>query len=220
MPLRQFVAYQLDRGDTRGLESAAARLLSCGTQGNDRPYVFWAIEGFLSHRQPDAAVHLWTRLGERGWIRADAGSGFADPPLESSLDWRYKDVNGVTRSLSSDGRLRLQFSGQQPEEAGLVERYVPVRSGVKQRFEWTHQAHARDEAGMQWQVESLSGIVLGLSDLQAGGVEFTPNESIVRVRLVYRRAPGTTRIAGVVDLTPARAAVRSESALLLDHRER
>ena len=206
-PLRHFVTYLLQTGETRSIEEASARLLSCGTAGNDRPYVFWAIEGFLSHRQPDAAVHLWAKLKERGWIRNDAGAGFADQPLETSLDWRYKDVNGVTRSLVGDGRLRFQFSGQQPEETGLVERYIPVRPGVKQRFEWgvdQTRTPASDEAGVEWEVDSLSGAVLASSGLHSGGVEFTPQESIVRVRLIYRRAPGTTRNAGVVDLGPAR----------------
>jgi hypothetical protein len=203
-PLRHFITFLLESGETRGLEAAANRLMACGVQGNDRPYVFWAMEGFLNHRQSDPVVHLWSKLRERGWIRNDAGAGFADPPLETSLDWRYKDVNGVTRTLGSDGRLRLEFSGQQPEETGLVERYAPVRPRVKQRLEWRYQMEqAAEEPGVRWEIESLSGAVLANSDLQSGAVEFTPSDSIVRIRLLYRRAPGTARIAGAVDLQPA-----------------
>ncbi|HEY3741058.1 MAG TPA: O-antigen ligase family protein [Bryobacteraceae bacterium] len=220
-PLRLFVTYLLESGDTGTLEPAATRLLACGTQGNDRPYVFWAIEGFLSHRQPDGAVHLWSRLAERGWIRRDVGAGFAEPPLESSLDWRYKDVDGVTRSLGGDGSMRFEFSGQQPEETGLLERYIPVRPGVKQRLEWRYRVEQiSDEPGVEWEIDSLSGAVLASSSLQPaaqdrdGGVEFTPSESIVRIRLLYRRAPGTARIAGAVDLMPARVVEQRESAAL------
>jgi hypothetical protein len=157
-------------------------------------------------------------MRERAWIPREAGVRFADSPLQTSLDWRYKDVSGVTRSLGADGHLRLEFSGQQPEETGLVERYAPVRPLVKQRIEWSSQKEKTpDEPGVQWEVESLSGRVLANSGLQSGAVEFTPEESIVRVRLLYRRAPGTTRISGVVDLLPARVVEQSESALLLNH---
>jgi hypothetical protein len=231
-PLRQFVTYLLETGATQSLEETATRLLVCGVPGNDRPFVFWAIEGFLNHHQPDPAVHLWTKLRERGWIRNDAGIGFADPPLDSSLDWRYKDVAGVTRSLGSDGRLRLEFSGQQPEETGLLERYAPVRPGVKQRAEWKYRIdHAAGvepevEPGVEWEIESLAGATLAGSRLESGdqeregSVEFIPRESIVRIRLLYRRAPGTARISGAVDLMPARVVEHAGSAalLLLDHR--
>ena len=207
--LRQFVRFLLETGETRSLEQAADRLLSCGNQGNDRGYIFWAIEGFLSHRRSDGAVHLWTKLRERGWISNRAGGGFSEPPLESSMDWRYKDVTGIMRSLGSDGRLRFEFSGQQPEEAPLLERHVPVRAGVKQQFTWN--SSTKDPSGLEWQVLSLAGAVLAQSKLQSGGVEFTPPDSIVRLLLLYRRAPGTTRFNGMVDLDPA---------LLLDHGQR
>ena len=217
-PLRLFVSYLLESGETRSLEAAATRLLACGARGNDRPFVFWAIEGFLSHRQADPAVHLWTKLRERGWVPRDAGAAFAEPPLETSLDWRYKDVSGITRSLGTGGQLRLQFSGQQPEEAGLLERYVPVQRQVKQRLSWEyHNEQSPDEPGVQWEIESLSGAVIGNSSLLTGGLEFTPVESIVRIRLLYRRAPGTSRIAGAIELSPARVIELNESALLLNH---
>ena len=211
VPLRHYVTYLLETGETRSLEKAAMRLADCGSIGNDRPYVFWAIEGFLAHKQPDGAVHLWSKLKQRRWIREETGATFADPPLESSLDWRYTEVNGVTRTHGGDGRLRLQFSGQQPEEMGLVERFAPVRPKVKQRVEWG-RATSPSEAGVRWQIQALNGAVLASSELASGGVEFTPEESIVRVRLVYRRPPGTTRMSGVVDLAPARVVSFEEQA--------
>ena len=208
-PLRQFVKFLLESGETRSLEQAAERLLSCGNQGNDRPYIFWAIEGFLSHRRPDGAARLWTKLRDHGWISTQAGGAFINPPLESSMDWRYKDVTGITRSLGSDGRLRFDFSGQQPEEVSLLERHVPVSASVNQRLAWN--SSTKFPSGLEWQVQSLAGAVLAQSKLQSGGVEFTPPDSIVRLLLLYRRAPGTTRFTGVVDLDPA---------LLLDHGQR
>ena len=212
VPLRHYVTYLLETGETRALEKAAMRLADCGTVGNDRPYVFWAIEGFLAHKQPDGAVHLWSKLKQRHWIGDEAGTTFSDPPLESSLDWRYKDVNGVTRTHRGDGRLRLQFSGQQPEEVGLLERFVPVHPKVQQRVEWgLAPTQAPAEAGVRWQIQSLSGAVLASSELQSGALEFTPEESIVRMRLIYRRAPGTTRLSGTVDLAPARVVSNEET---------
>ena len=222
-PLRQFIAYLLETREIRPLGEAAARLLACGTQGDDRPYVFWAIEGFLSHRQPDEAVRLWMKLKERGWIGTDAGNAFSNPPLESSLDWRYKDSTGVTRTFADDGGLRFEFSGQQAEEIALIERYVPVRPGVHQRFEWgVEKIRTPDDSGVQWHIGSLTGATLAQANLQSGGVDFTPEESMVHVRLLYRRAPGTTRIAGVVQLPPARVVLPKavQSALLLDHGQR
>lgn len=207
--LRQFVKFLLETSETRSLEQAADRLLSCGNQGNDRGYIFWAIEGFLSHRRPDGAVHLWTKLRERGWISDQAGSAFSEPPLESSMDWRYNDVIGITRSLGSDGRMRFEFSGQQPEDGTLLERHVPMIAGVKQRFVWNSSTAAL--SGLEWQVLSLAGAVLTQSKLKSGGVEFTPPDSIVRLLLLYRREPGTTRFTGMVDMDPA---------LLLDHGQR
>ena len=203
-PLRRYVTYLLETGETRALEASASRLLDCGTVGNDRPYIFWAIEGFISHRQPDGAVSLWSKLKQHQWIGNDTGAAFTDSPLQSSLDWRYKNVNGVTRTLGQDGSLRLEFSGHQPEDVGLLERFIPVRAGVKQMFEWGQTKTTPAEAGVQWEIKSLAGAVLANSGLKAGGVEFTPGESIVQVRLVYRRAPGTARITGAVELTPAR----------------
>jgi O-antigen ligase len=206
-PLRAFIGDQVEARKTAALETAAARLIATGDPGNDRPFVLWAIEGFLAQRDPDPALRLWNRMADSSWVTRDESGHFPRRPLQSSLAWKYADVDGVVRTVNPDGSLRLVFSGQQPEECDLVERYVALTPGVAERFRWRYRAEeiVPQDLGLRWSVQSLDGkeLVPPVS-VSVNEVKLFSTQSVVRIRLQYKRSSGSPRISGAVELAEAR----------------
>ena len=164
------------------------------------------------------AVNLWNAMADRGMLRSERldpehGKSLSNADLKRpfervGFDWRLPQAEGVLQNHFTDtGEVRFEFSGDQPEGVLVLYQNIPVVAGGAYRLWFRYRTPGIDHAeGLAWQVWDL----LGQRTIPVTG-EFTAEQewtrgearfatpkgaSILRLGLVYRRAPGSTRIRG------------------------
>jgi hypothetical protein len=137
-------------------------------------------------------------------------------PLLRGFDWRLPAVEGVSVSrLEQPSGVRVLFTGNNPEQSEPLLQWLPAEPGVAYAFTWRHSTRdIPSGAGPRWVVSAEAGGILGESDHlwsdggAAGRLVFVAPAGcrVVRLALVYQRAPGTSRFSGSVSLSELRVA--------------
>lgn len=148
------------------------------------------------------------------------GNGeFSKKFIVSFLDWTLLKVPGITSiHQPGTGTVKYIFSGDQPEQCDLLQQWIVPSSGEKWRVRFDFQTRdisQRDAAGLQWELDGkpLSTDKAIASDTwrkEQFDIEANPIARTSRLALVYRRASGTTRLAGELWIRNVRADRNSE----------
>ncbi len=161
------------------------------------------------------AVQVWNQLVDAGRIQSGhldpaKGVSIADPefrftPSGKTFDWRVAEVAGVTNG-GFPGPLRFEFSGDEPQSFELLSTMAPVMAGTRYRLAWKSDG---SDAGFRFRiVEEPGEVTTECGPLrESGGCDFSsPAGEMRRARidLGYKRAQGTTRVTGALEVSAVR----------------
>lgn len=214
--IRQYLGFLLAKDQMQAAGSVAPFLIRQGAAETDRSLLFDVINQLVSHNDTDQAVALWKSLIEKRWIVADAtvpnNSSFLREPLPVSFDWLLPAFSGLHSWPGSSG-LQTEFTGSEPEDCFVAEQFVVLSPGNYAMTYSYQTAEIAPATGLSWQIiDARSERVLAASpDLSSematnSTLMFSvpPESGLLRLRLAYRRALGTSRIAGTLALKSTR----------------
>jgi tetratricopeptide (TPR) repeat protein len=174
------------------------------------------------------AVTIWNQLVERGIIHSGRldpvrGVSVADPDfrftsLSKAFGWRVADVPGVFASGFS-GSVRFEITGDEDQSVQLLSVFAPVLSAARYRLRWKSDGSSLtspQDPGFKFlitqkQIGQAPGEVVTecppllspdkreTCDFTSAGTKPAQIEQ-ARIDLRYTRAPGTTRVSGVLQL--------------------
>jgi hypothetical protein len=136
-------------------------------------------------------------------------------PMSQGFDWRLPSVAGVTTSLEErPAGLRISFSSRQPENCDVLTQFLPVMESSNYELRFLYRtAGIAPETGLGWRITDLNGAkILAQGESLAseserdGRLPFRTSACgrLVRLKLTYQRALGTTRIEGFIVLRKLR----------------
>lgn len=223
--LASYLSYLLGRSESDLIEPVAQSLLAADRL-SDTPLLLQACDRLLDAKEVDGAVFIWNALiaSHRlpfAVLAPDAGQVLTNPtfaisPTSLGFDWRLPSVDGISAAREEDpAGLRLTFSGRQPESCESLAQFVLVQEDGAYELNFAYRTSGiAAGAGPRWQVvDVFSGKVIAESEPLSSqdtthgrlAIASTGKCRLVRVALVYRRAPGTTRIEGHIALSDVRA---------------
>jgi len=161
-------------------------------------------------------LSVWATMVRAGWLQQGVPSG--DHPItnenfklsffQHGFDWIPAEVDGIRVEQSpSDGSLRIQFSGDEPEHAQILQQSVPLDANRTYNLRWDVESKLPDlPSGLTWRLQSVGG--MGGSDLLSGDLVQTnkqgwqfrvPSETgLYRLSLDYARPLGHSRATGTI----------------------
>jgi hypothetical protein len=205
-----------------GALAAVSRKVPATEQHRDR--LFSVTEKLIREGDESNAVAVWNRL-------ADAGHTGTEPldPVEGrsttnasllqlpprGFNWRSANLTGATLIFRSSGGLRIEFSGDQPENGDVLFQWLPVEPEQDYKLRVRYASNNIHQAtGLRWSVQEsesgadLSGGQAVLAPVAEGTAEAkfrSPAQvRLLRLTLTYARVPGTVRIDGDVTLHEVR----------------
>jgi hypothetical protein len=135
-------------------------------------------------------------------------------PTERAFDWRPGNVDGVLLERGEAGSgIRLELSGNQPEDCTLLTQILPTARGKTYELAWTsNTGPAQTVAGLAWEVNDKDGTlargaIAGEPSGAAGTLTFHSENDSVRLLLRYRRPLGSVRARGTVTISGLRTRV-------------
>jgi tetratricopeptide (TPR) repeat protein len=220
---RQYLIFLLAKGQLQAVADVAPRLIRSGEPETDRPLLFDVVNRLVIANDGVAANALWHSLIKEHWVVADAtvpnNAVFAREPLPISFDWSLPEYPGLHSWPGASG-LETEFSGSQPEECTIAEQAVVLAPGNYSLAYTYRTTDIPSKTGIRWQIiDAQSNTVLASSpDLSSdasiqAAVTFSvpPGASLLRLRLVYRRALGTPRISGTLVVISTQIRAHSQS---------
>ena len=208
--IRQYISFLLAKDQPEAVAVIAPHLVRSGDPETDRPFLFSLVNRLVAANDAASAINLWHLLIEQQWTIADTtlpnNANFAREPLPVSFDWSFPEYSGLHSWPGSSG-LETEFTGSQPEDCTVAEQVVALMHG---NYTMEYAYHTYDippSTGIHWQVlDATSNSVIAESPdlssdaLENSAVKFSvpQDNSLVRLRLVYRRALGTPRVSGTL----------------------
>ena len=217
----QYLSYLMNRKRTDAAVELWPRALQAADPANsyEVQVVTAATEFMLLANRVSDAVRIWNQLVDRkiiesGKLDPAAGVSVADPDfsfplIEQGFGWRVThDARvSVVKSLSS---LRFEFDGNEPESSVLLTTIAPLVPARAYRLAWktdTSSLSSRRDPGFVLQVIQEPGDVSTecqpmLQSGEDGACQFTsrPNAGRAQINVMYRRAVGTTRVLGTLQI--------------------
>jgi len=214
--LRPYIGFLISKQRYAAAAAMAERLLRYGNANSDRPTLLAVINGLATAGDAGPAVSLWSRLIQQHWVVADTtrpnNADFARDPLPVVFDWRIPQYSGLY-SLGGPTGLQIVFSGSEPGQCTLADQTVAVSPG-HDTLQYTYQTTGIPPgSGLRWQILLPgSNVVLAQSPSlssdapQQSSLPFSVpgSASLVELRLVYQRAPGTSHISGTLNMQSTR----------------
>jgi hypothetical protein len=208
--LRQYISFLLEKDQPGAVSAVAQHLVGLGDPKSDIPLLFSVVNALVAANDGAAADALWRLLIERHWIVADAtlpnNAHFLREPLPVSFDWSLPEYSGL-HSWPGPSGLETEFTGSEPEDCTVAEQAVVLAPGNYSLAYSYRSTEIPPNTGIRWQiVDAKSKAVLAeSSDLSSqatkqAALEFSvpPGASVIRLRLAYKRALGTTRVSGTL----------------------
>jgi hypothetical protein len=203
------------------IPSIVQRLIAAVGKGDPRAWgrddLLAAIEDRLvSAGYRDSALGVWASMVRAGWLHQTVPSGshpltnehFKTAFFRHGFDWMPAEVDGIRlEQFPSEEVLRIQFSGDEPERATLLQQYVPLNSDRTYDFRWQMESQLTGfPSGLTWHLQPAG--TSGGPDLQSGdfaqsgpqGWQFrAPSAAgLYRLSLEYARPFGQSRARGTV----------------------
>jgi tetratricopeptide (TPR) repeat protein len=206
---------------TRAAKPVTERVVALGGEG-DLGAVYEYCERLIAAGDAGGALDAWNALCRRrlrGYrpLAPEAGvsltnGDFANAPVEHGFDWSMPAAKGVTVERGGiPPRLWITLDGREPEACDLLQQVLAIAPARKYRLRFRYQTDGlATPSGLRWRVSDVAGraeIATDARDLESeqeadGAMRFTvpPDVRLARLALVYRPAPGSTRIEGRVSL--------------------
>jgi hypothetical protein len=210
---RQFLAFLAGRGQMAAGGSLARGLARTAT-AEDLPALLAFCDQWLAEGHGLDTAELWNTLCERHVLpyppldvtggRSLTNADFQRVPIANGFDWHAEGAPGL-RSVAFDGSLRATFSGDQKDDCVVIWEYVPLQPGAHYRLHQDVRAEdAASAAGLVWRLFCpTNGPVWAPVDMDLS-LGFRAPAEVGRLTLLYRRAPGSTRLTGDVSVTGLR----------------
>jgi len=214
---RDFLQYLLSHNR---LDAAEAVSLTVAARAGaaDRELLLRYTDRMVDAGRWDAALVSWNALCERKILPYEpldrergpwlTNGTFGAPPLNAGFDWHIPKIGGVSVSrCKSPNALRIDFSGEQPEECEVLRQYVPVRPLRSYALKGVYRLSGiASGAGLHLRLtDADKGIEIAAAELNGGSVQLSFNvperTSALLLSLWYRRMPGTTRVEGSIMLS-------------------
>jgi tetratricopeptide (TPR) repeat protein len=207
--LRSYLEFLLRQEGPTALGRVALRI---EPNIDSRQLLLATVDQLINQNRIDEAVPLWNRLyasnGNRPLVPTSGASltnGRFDVSEGRGFDWRHGENPGIDIRDWGPGDLRIEFSGHQPESVPLLEQYVPVVPNKSYRFSFAYRTTGMTGVtGLYWQVFEATAPLKPVPE-GVGTLAFRtgPGVGLVRLALMYARAPGTMRLEGGVTLRSA-----------------
>jgi tetratricopeptide (TPR) repeat protein len=208
--IHQYLEFLLAKDQLPAIAGIGRQLVRSGNQDSDRPLLFAVLNRLVAANDSTSALSLWHFLIAQHWVVADDtmpnNSDFARAPLPVSFDWSLPEYSGL-HSWPGPSGLETEFNGSEPEDCTIAEQEVPLTPGAYTMAYAYRTSDIPPATGIQWQiVDAKSNAVLAdSSDLSSEAMQHSslafsvpPDAPLIRLRLAYRRALGTTRISGML----------------------
>ncbi len=172
----------------------------------------------LSAGEFDPALRIWTALCNAQWLPYPApaqsnpvtNGDFRKPFFGHGFDWATGNTNGVSISQNpEEGMVRFAFSGDEPDQQGLLRQFIALEPAKRYRLEWRAEADGiRAPSGLTWHIFSAAKNTAP-RDSQSNDLLSSPsphwdftNGSVdgAVLALAYTRPLGSTRATGAITL--------------------
>lgn len=138
---------------------------------------------------------------------AVANGNLATAPSGIAFDWHLPSAEGLT-SMWRPSQLAFSLSGAQPETCALLEQIVPLSPAKRYRLHFEYLTRGLSSpTGLAWDLDGDSGAPIGLAaswqpaeTLLLAKRQGTEPFRLSKLRLLYRRNPGTVRAQGQIQL--------------------
>jgi hypothetical protein len=217
--LSAFISFLARQRHFQGIPSIGSRLIAHGSARGETTDLLAVVDRLIAEDAGNQALDLWRQLMNAGWIYRQDGlpynSAFNYPIQQEAFDWRIPDpgASGVYTSHGA-GYLQIRLSGNQPERCLLLSQVIPIQYGAYvAEANVEVEGDSNDASGVHWLlIHDKSGAQLALSpDLHSGKCAWSfalpvsevaspPNPEMFWLKLVYERAPGTTRTQRTIAL--------------------
>lgn len=203
------------------IPSIVQRLISAVGKGDPHAWgrddLLAAIEDrLIAVGDRDASLSAWASMVRAGWLQQSVPSG--DHPItnehfklsffQHGFDWIPAEVDGIrVEQFPSEGSLRIQFSGDEPEHAHVLQQAVPLDANRTYDFGWHVESRLTAlPSGLTWHlqpVERVGGPDLFSGDLvqtsqQGWQLRVASGTGLYRLSLEYARPLGHPRATGIV----------------------
>jgi tetratricopeptide (TPR) repeat protein len=208
--LRQYLEFLLGKGQLQAATGAALRLVRDEGPETDRERMFLVVNQLVDANYATEANELWHQMIQDRWVVAETTPPnnrlFSRIPQPVSFDWALSSYDGL-HSWPGPNGLETEFTGEEPESCTFAEQTVVLEPGNYILKSPYLTNGIEPDTGIRWQiVDARSNAVLAeSSDLSSDtqqqlqlAFSVAPGNSLVRLRLVYKRSLGTTRIAGTL----------------------
>jgi hypothetical protein len=162
------------------------------------------IDQTLPAGESSGAVEVWNEISTRSLLPLPpvregrlVNGDFQWKPINRGFDWRLASPPGVL-AISGQELLKVTFSGSQPESCDILSQWIALRANTPYRLRFAYRTDGLPrETGLLWSIASQpQSLIDGARDWNWGEYRFHASGAIGRLRLCYRRLPGSTRIAG------------------------
>ena len=119
----------------------------------------------IAEGQRDPALQIWTSMVKAGWLHEEIPSAehplsngnFRTPLFRHGFDWMPAEIEGVRIEESpTEGLIRLQFSGNEPERCVVLQQYVPMEAGRTYSIGWQASSIPGDTlSGLRWHLRPV-----------------------------------------------------------------
>lgn len=205
---RQYLDFLLGKDQLAAAGATSMQLAKIGTPETDRSMLFSVVDRLVAANDGALAALLWDELSHQRWVLADAGipnnPNFAREPLPVSFDWKLSMEPGL-HSWPGPSGLETEFSGDEPESSEIAQQTVILAPG-NYAMKYTYQTKdIAPDTGIHWQLfNTKSGVVVANSpNLSSESLSHSvlpmsvdTANSLLSLRLIYKRALGTPRISG------------------------
>jgi tetratricopeptide (TPR) repeat protein len=217
--LRAYVTYLAGEGRRLdAAEQAAWRLMAFDDQ-RDRPVFVNLITREINANRVAPALALWN-AGVVPALPLDTKIGpvltngdFESKPAGEGFDWSMPSCPGLVSEWQT-ARLAFNLSGSQPDDCILLDQPIPLasRRRYRLRFESSLQTASTGAAysdALRWEVAGRAVATLAPVDFRQSseGLFPTTSDTLVRLRLMCRRLPGTVAFEGRIEIRRVRIEV-------------
>jgi hypothetical protein len=177
-----------------------ARALAARNRPADRPRLLAASDRQLEAGNVAYARELWNVFYPPLTV---SNGAFGQAPSNLGFDWRIPRAEGVVSSWEP-GMLKFSFDGAQCENCALLEQVVPL-APASRRYQLDFEVLTTglsSPSGLHWDLggHEDASIVPASMWTRARATFSPPAGAASRLRLIYRREPGTVRAPGLLAL--------------------
>ena len=210
----------------RGPESTAgiAATLASDARPEDVPVLLDYCTRQIGHDNESSLV-VWNALCHRRLIpfqelspqtgKIVSNGDFALAPLHRGFDWSYGSDSGVAIGpMDAAQGISIDLSGKQPDTTRIIEQGIPLTPGKQYVLNYEYRLMtSQPDSGLQFLIRGAgpgnadagdpiaTSSTLSATDWNSGQLAFSAGQRNAAVFILqYRRAPGTVRWSGKVQI--------------------